>query len=176
MNKPISQRVSSMPSQSVASDLTNSKRTPGESSSQTQSRLSLEAKGLANPRAKRDGPYRATSSFTEQVVAKIRKERPNTVNTRHSPPTGTRRNPINLVSDSSGFDTFPEFDFFWNNRAVEAAQHLETTLQCAGCNEGFCCTLTGLSLHSLILHIYIAPFVHSYSINSVLHYPSISHM
>jgi hypothetical protein len=25
-----------------------------------------------------------------------------------------------------------------------------------------CCTITGLSLHSLILHIYIAPFVHSY--------------
>ena len=39
----------------------------------------------------------------------------------------------------------------------------------------FCCTLTGLSLHSLILHIYIASFVHSYSINSVLHSPSISH-
>jgi hypothetical protein len=38
-----------------------------------------------------------------------------------------------------------------------------------------CCMLTGLSLHSLILHIYIAPFVHSYSINSVLHSPSISH-
>jgi hypothetical protein len=38
-----------------------------------------------------------------------------------------------------------------------------------------CCTLTGLSLPSLILHIYIAPFFHSYSINSVLHSPSISH-
>jgi len=39
----------------------------------------------------------------------------------------------------------------------------------------FCCTLTGLSLHSLILHIYVAPFVHSYSINPVIHSPSISH-
>jgi hypothetical protein len=38
-----------------------------------------------------------------------------------------------------------------------------------------CCTLTGLSLPSLILHIYIAPFFHSYSINSVLHSPSTSH-
>ena len=26
----------------------------------------------------------------------------------------------------------------------------------------FCCTLAGLSLHSLTLHIYIAPFVQSY--------------
>jgi LysM repeat protein len=34
----------------------------------------------------------------------------------------------------------------------------------------YCCTLTGLSLHSLILHIYIATFFHSYSINSVLHF------
>jgi hypothetical protein len=44
-------------------------------------------------------------------------------------------------------------------------------------NEGWkacCCTLTGLSLPSLILHIYIATFFHSYSINSVLHSPSIS--
>jgi len=39
-----------------------------------------------------------------------------------------------------------------------------------------CSTLTGLSLHSLILHIYIAPFVHNYSINSVLDSPPISHM
>ena len=40
---------------------------------------------------------------------------------------------------------------------------------------GSCCTLTGLSLHSLILHIYIAPFVHSYLINLVLYSPSITH-
>jgi hypothetical protein len=38
-----------------------------------------------------------------------------------------------------------------------------------------CCTLAGLSLHSLILHIYIPSLVHSYTINSVLHSPSISH-
>ncbi|KAF1831224.1 hypothetical protein BDW02DRAFT_607070, partial [Decorospora gaudefroyi] len=38
-----------------------------------------------------------------------------------------------------------------------------------------CCTLAGLSLHFLFLYIYILSFVHSYTINLVLHSPSISH-
>jgi hypothetical protein len=37
-------------------------------------------------------------------------------------------------------------------------------------HKALCCTLTGLSLPPLILHICIAPLFHSYSINSVLHF------
>jgi hypothetical protein len=64
--------------------------------------------------------------------------------------------------------------------AVKRARHVERLRlirirRTATYRQGLCCMLTGLSLHSLILHIYIAPFVHSYSINSVLHSPSISH-
>jgi hypothetical protein len=59
----------------------------------------------------------------------------------------------------------------------EIEVEVEQKLVGVGVHEMFdgCCTLTGLSLPLLILHIYIALFVHSYTINSVLYSPSISH-
>jgi hypothetical protein len=43
-------------------------------------------------------------------------------------------------------------------------------VRCDNSSYTSCCTLTGLSLHSVTVYIYIAPFVYSYSISSILQF------